>query len=164
MDNQFWQQAEFVKSSFFLVFIVPRKSLGTHFTLAVPPVFFASEGRTLDLGSQPAPGNQLIFLLPSSDGHRTGIRYIRYIRCRTSFFLTSVTSVTESVAELPSSITYKNCAVTSEFTKVFAHKIPDAATAGTPIPGMVLSPTRYKPLTGVCGPGNVPFPAAIAGP
>jgi hypothetical protein len=59
---------------------------------------------------------------------------------------------------------YKNCAVMSELTRVFAHKIPDAATAGTPIPGMVLSPTRYKPLTGVCGPGNVPFPAAIAGP
>ena len=61
-------------------------------------------------------------------------------------------------------LVYKNCAVTSEFTRVLAHKIPDAATAGTPIPGMVLSPTLYKPLTGVCGPGNVPCPAAIAGP
>lgn len=61
-------------------------------------------------------------------------------------------------------LVYKNCAVTSELTRVFAHKIPEAATAGTPIPGMVLSPTRYKPLTEVCGPGQVPLPAAIAGP
>jgi hypothetical protein len=33
--------------------------------------------------------------------------------------------------------------------KVFAHKIPEAVTAGTPIPGIVLSPTRYNPLIGV---------------
>jgi len=39
VDNQFWQQGDFVKSSFFLVFLVPRKSLGTHFTIALPPVF-----------------------------------------------------------------------------------------------------------------------------
>jgi len=43
VDNQFWQQADFVKSSFFLVFIVPRKSLGTHFTLALPPVFLQAK-------------------------------------------------------------------------------------------------------------------------
>jgi hypothetical protein len=59
---------------------------------------------------------------------------------------------------------YKNCAVKSGFTRVFAHSIPDAATAGIPIPGMVLSPTKYKPLTDVFDPGNVPVPAAIAGP
>ena len=65
------------------------------------------------------------FLLPSSDGHRTDIRYIRYIppcesvaELPSSFFplptdigLTSVTSVTssesESVAELPSSFLIK---------------------------------------------------------
>ena len=50
------------------------------------------------------------------------------------------------------------------FTKVFAHIIPDAATAGTPIPGMVLSPTRYNPFIGVLVLGNVPLPAAIPGP
>jgi len=36
VDNQFWQQEDFVKSSFFLV---PWLWLRTHFTIALPPVF-----------------------------------------------------------------------------------------------------------------------------
>ena len=51
-------------------------------------------------------------IAPSSFFLLTDLRYIRYIRyiryrirCRTSFFPQSVTSVTESVAELPSSLT-----------------------------------------------------------
>jgi hypothetical protein len=72
------------------------------------------------LGVPPAPDRLIdngakyqFFLLPSSFFLLPSILYIRYIRyrirCRTSFFLlsftsvTSVTSVTESVAELPSS-------------------------------------------------------------
>jgi len=47
-------------------------------------------------------------------------------------------------------------AVCCGVTKVFAHKIPDPATAGTPIPGIVLSPTRYNPGIGVLAPGNNP--------
>lgn len=35
-----------------------------------------------------------------------------------------------------------NSLVCPDFTKLFAHKIPEAATAGTPMPGVVLSPTR----------------------
>jgi hypothetical protein len=57
VDNQFWKQADFVKSSFFLV---PWLWLGRHFTLALPPVFFAREAEPLALGSQPEAGNQLI--------------------------------------------------------------------------------------------------------
>ena len=49
-------------------------------------------------------------------------------------------------------------------TRVLAQRMPEAATAGTPIPGMVLSPTRYNPEMGVWEPGNIPLPAAIAGP
>lgn len=45
-----------------------------------------------------------------------------------------------------------------------AARAPLAATAGTPMPGLVLSPQRYNPGKGVDWPGNVPFPAAMAGP
>ena len=45
-----------------------------------------------------------------------------------------------------------------------AANAPEAATAGTPIPGLVLSPQRYNAGNGVICPGNVSFPAAIAGP
>ncbi len=57
-----------------------------------------------------------------------------------------------------------NSPICPTFTKVFAHIIPDAATAGTPIPGIVVSPTRYNPFMGVWVPGNIPLPATIAGP
>ncbi len=40
--------------------------------------------------------------------------------------------------------------------------MPDAAAAGTPMPGWVESPHLYSPLTGVCGPGKVPVAALMA--
>mmetsp|Transcript_20184 Transcript_20184/g.56218 ORF Transcript_20184/g.56218 Transcript_20184/m.56218 type:complete len:83 (+) Transcript_20184:210-458(+) len=43
---------------------------------------------------------------------------------------------------------------------VFAHIIPLAAAAGTPMPGIVESPQTYKPGTGVLGPGQPPPPEA----
>ena len=45
-----------------------------------------------------------------------------------------------------------------------AARAPLAATAGTPMPGLVLSPQRSRPGNGVVCPGKVPFPADIAGP
>ena len=42
--------------------------------------------------------------------------------------------------------------------------MPDAAAAGTPMPGWVESPHLYSPLTGVCGPGKVPVAALMAAP
>lgn len=57
-----------------------------------------------------------------------------------------------------------NAAVCAGETNELAQSTPDAATAGTPIPGRVVSPTLNKPFTGVLQPGNVPLPAAIAGP
>lgn len=41
-------------------------------------------------------------------------------------------------------------------TNELAQRIPDAATAGTPIPGRVESPTWYSPAIGVPQPGNTP--------
>ena len=47
---------------------------------------------------------------------------------------------------------------------VLAHIMPLAAAAGTPMPGMVLSPQAYRPGTGVLGPGKVPERAEMPGP
>lgn len=55
-------------------------------------------------------------------------------------------------------------AVCADETNELAQSIPDAATAGTPIPGKVESPTRSNPETGVLQFGNSPLSAAIAGP
>ncbi|ASC71056.1 hypothetical protein XM38_020060 [Halomicronema hongdechloris C2206] len=41
-------------------------------------------------------------------------------------------------------------------TRVLAQSMPEAATAGTPMPGKVLSPTRNSPATGVKQLGNTP--------
>lgn len=41
-------------------------------------------------------------------------------------------------------------------TNELAQSMPEAATAGTPIPGRVESPTRYSPAIGVALPGNTP--------
>ncbi len=49
-------------------------------------------------------------------------------------------------------------------TREFAQSIPEAATAGTPIPGKVLSPTRSNPAMGVWPLGKSPAAAVIAGP
>jgi hypothetical protein len=49
-----------------------------------------------------------------------------------------------------------NAAVCADGTNELAHSTPDATTAGTPIPGRVVSPTLNKPFTGVLQPGNVP--------
>jgi hypothetical protein len=49
-------------------------------------------------------------------------------------------------------------------TRELAVIIPDAATAGTPIPGIVLSPQHRRPGMFVAGPGNDSFPALTAGP
>jgi len=45
-----------------------------------------------------------------------------------------------------------------------AANIPDPATAGTPIPGKVLSPQTSNPFTGVPENGKEASPARIAGP
>lgn len=55
-------------------------------------------------------------------------------------------------------------AVCDDGTNELAQRMPDAATAGTPMPGSVESPTRNKPAMGVRQLGNKPLPAAIAGP
>jgi hypothetical protein len=48
---------------------------------------------------------------------------------------------------------------------VLAAIIPDAATAGKPMPGCVESPQQKSPGSGVPGPGKVaPSPALMAGP
>lgn len=47
-------------------------------------------------------------------------------------------------------------AVCDDDTNELAQRIPDAATAGTPIPGSVESPTRNSPLIGVRQLGNKP--------
>lgn len=41
-------------------------------------------------------------------------------------------------------------------TSPLAQRSPEAATAGTPIPGRVESPTRYSPEIGMAAPGNTP--------
>lgn len=53
------------------------------------------------------------------------------------------------------------CAVDAN---VLAQRMPEAATAGTPMPGSVLSPTLNSPATGVLQLGKNPVPAEIAGP
>lgn len=55
-------------------------------------------------------------------------------------------------------------AVCEDGTNELAQRIPEAATAGTPIPGRVESPTRNNPAMGVRQSGNKPLSAAIAGP
>lgn len=45
-----------------------------------------------------------------------------------------------------------------------AARMPDPATAGTPIPGKQESPQSNRPSIGVLGNGNEPSPALIAGP
>jgi len=49
-------------------------------------------------------------------------------------------------------------------TREFAAIIPEAATAGIPIPGKVLSPTQRKPGSAVFWPGSWPSPAGTKGP
>jgi hypothetical protein len=46
----------------------------------------------------------------------------------------------------------------------FAASMPEPATAGTPIPGKVLSPQTNSCFTGVPGNGKLDSPARIAGP
>jgi hypothetical protein len=48
-------------------------------------------------------------------------------------------------------------------TKLFAVIAPEAAVAGTPIPGNVKSPHRKSPLVGVLWPGSLCFPASTRG-
>lgn len=49
-------------------------------------------------------------------------------------------------------------------TRELAAIIPEAATAGTPMPGMVLSPQQRRPGILLAAPGNESLPALIAGP
>eukprot|EP00967_Tisochrysis_lutea_P080769 scaffold111108_cov32-Tisochrysis_lutea.AAC.3 len=49
-------------------------------------------------------------------------------------------------------------------TSEFAAMSPDAATAGIPMPGNVLSPTHKKPGKAVRWPGSCPCPAGTKGP
>lgn len=51
---------------------------------------------------------------------------------------------------------FNNAVTCAGGTNELAHKIPEAATAGTPIPGRVESPTRNNPAIGVALPGNTP--------
>lgn len=55
-------------------------------------------------------------------------------------------------------------AVCAGDTNELAQRMPEAATAGTPMPGNVLSPTLNNPAMGVLPEGNTPVPVAIAGP
>ena len=43
---------------------------------------------------------------------------------------------------------------------MFATRVPEAATAGTPIPGQTESPVHTNPDSGVFGPAKVSRPAA----
>eukprot|EP00962_Isochrysis_galbana_P034087 scaffold11484_cov125-Isochrysis_galbana.AAC.5 len=49
-------------------------------------------------------------------------------------------------------------------TREFAAIRPDAATAGMPMPGNVLSPTHRKPGSAVRCPASWPCPAGMKGP